>query len=204
MKPQRSDLYELGGKADFLNKKLGVTAAIFQIEQNNSFTYDDFGQIITGFQDAGSGRRIRGLEVSATGKITNDWEIYASYSYMGGKVTHSTNYRNNKAPQLPNNSLSVWSTYNVSSLVLKPNQGKLQAGGGVQYSSGYWSNEANTGRMPDNVSLNAMLSYDYERYHVQFNANNLTNHLNYASAFSASRAVPLSGRTFLGSVGLRF
>ncbi|NVN45293.1 TonB-dependent siderophore receptor [Asaia spathodeae] len=204
LKPQRSDLYELGGKADFLNKKLGVTAAIFQIEQNNSFTYDDFGQIITGFSDAGSGRRIRGLEVSATGKITNEWEIFASYSYMGGKVTHSTAYRGNKAPQLPNNSLSVWSTYNLSRFLLKPSQGKLSAGGGVQYSSGYWSNEANTGRMPDNVSLNAMLSYDYERYHVQFNANNLTNHLNYASAFSSSRAVPLSGRTFLGSIGLRF
>ncbi|GAB6853448.1 TonB-dependent siderophore receptor PiuA [Asaia astilbis] len=204
LKPQRSDLYELGGKADFLNKKLGVTAAIFQIEQNNSFTVDDFGQIITGFQDAGSGRRTRGLEVSATGKITNEWEIYGSYAYMGGKVTHSANYGGNKAPQLPHNSLSVWSTYNLSRLILKPSQGKLQAGGGVQYSSGYWTNEANTARMPDNVSLNMMASYDYDRYHVQFNANNLTNNLNYASAFSGSRAVPLSGRTFMGTIGLRF
>jgi len=54
------------------------------------------------------------------------------------------------------------------------------------------------------VSLNGMISYDISHYHVQFNANNLTNHRNYASAFSTSRAVPLSGRTFLGSVGLRF
>ncbi|GBQ99750.1 outer membrane siderophore receptor [Asaia lannensis NBRC 102526] len=204
LKPQRSDLYELGGKADFLNKRLGVTAAIFQIEQNNSFTYDDDGNIITGFQDAGSGRRIRGLEVSATGKLTKDWEIYGSYAYMGGKVTNSALYGGNRAPQLPANSLSVWSSYNLSRFVLRPDQGKLQAGGGVQYSSGYWSNEGRTGRMPENVSLNGMISYDISHYHVQFNANNLTNHRNYASAFSTSRAVPLSGRTFLGSVGLRF
>ncbi|WP_186807626.1 TonB-dependent receptor [Swaminathania salitolerans] len=204
LKPQRSDLYELGGKADFLDKRLGVTAAIFQIEQNNSFTYDDDGNILVGFQDAGSGRRIRGLEVSASGQITRDWEIYGSYAYMGGKVTNSRNYQDRKAPQLPDNSLSVWSTYDLSRLVLKPQQGSLKAGGGVQYASGYWANEANTGRMPANISVNAMLSYDYARYHMQFNANNLTNHLNYGSAFSTGRAVPTSGRTFLGSIGVRF
>jgi catecholate siderophore receptor len=204
LKPQRSDLFEVGGKADFFQKRLGVTAALFQINQNNSYTYDENGDILTGFQDAGTGRRIRGVELSATGKITRDWEIYAAYSYMGGKITHATTSEGNQAPQLPHNNLSIWSTYNLSDLMLRPGHGKLTAGGGVQYSSGYWADEANTARMPDNFSLNGMVSYQFGRYRVQFNANNLTNNLNYASAFSTSRAVPLSGRTFLGNIGMSF
>ncbi|QDH25872.1 TonB-dependent siderophore receptor [Neokomagataea tanensis] len=204
LKPQRSDLFELGSKVDFFNKRLGVTAGLFQINQNNSYTYDDNGNILVGFQDAGSGRRIRGVELSATGKITQDWDVYATYAYMRGKVTNSTTAYGKQAPQLPHNTLSVWSTYNLSRLILNVGQGVLKAGGGVQYSSAYWSNEANTGRMPNNFSLNGIVSYDYGRYHVQFNANNLTNHLNYGSAFSTSRAVPLSGRTFMGNVGINF
>ncbi|MCW2264936.1 catecholate siderophore receptor [Gluconobacter cerinus] len=204
LKPQRSDLFEVGSKLDFFNKRLGVTGALFQINQNNSYTYDDDGSIITGFQDAGTGRRIRGVELSATGKITQAWDIYATYAYMGGKVTNSATMYGNQAPQLPHNTFSVWSTYNLSHLVLRAGQGTLKAGGGAQYSSGYWANEANTARMPYNFSLNGIVSYDYSRYHVQFNANNLTNHLNYGSAFSSSRAVPMSGRTFMGSFGLNF
>ena len=204
LKPQRSDLFEVGSKLDFFNKRLGVTGALFQINQNNSYTYDDDGNIITGFQDAGTGRRIRGAELSATGKITQNWDLYATYAYMGGKVTHSATLHGNQAPQLPHNSFSVWSTYNLSHLVLRAGQGTLKAGGGAQYSSGYWANEANTARMPYNFSLNGIVSYDYGRYHVQFNANNLTNHLNYGSAFNTGRAVPMSGRTFMGSFGLNF
>ena len=204
LKPQRSDLFEVGTKMDFLNKHLGMTAALYQIEQNNSYTYDESGNIITGFQDAGTGREIRGAELSLTGKITKEWEIYAAYSYMGGKVTNSTTTDGKQAPQLPHNNFSVWTSYDLSPVLLKPGQGKLSVGGGAQYSSGYWANEANTARMPYNFSLNTMISYQYGRYHVQFNANNLSDHLNYASAFSTGRAVPQSGRTFMGNFGIGF
>lgn len=204
LKPQRSDLYELGGKADFLNGKLGITGALFQIEQNNAFTYDDFGQVIVGFQDSGSGRRIRGFELSATGRLTRDWNIYTTYAFMGGKVTHSALYHGNKSPQIPQNNISAWTTYDLTRFTLKSDQQKLVVGGGVQYATGYWTNEANTARMPDNVMLNAMVSYTYRRYQFQFNANNLTNHLNYASAFSTNRTVPRAGRTFLGTIGVTF
>ncbi len=204
LKPQRSDLFEVGTKMDFLHKRLGVTGALYQINQNNSYTYDDTGNIITGFQDAGTGRQTRGAELSVTGKITKDWEIYAAYSYMGGKVTNATTTQGKQAPQLPHNNFSVWTSYNLSPLLLRPGQGKLTVGGGAQYSSAYWADEANTARMPYNFSLNTMISYQYGRYHVQFNANNLSNHLNYASAFSSSRAVPQSGRTFMGNFGVGF
>ena len=47
------------------------------------------------------------------------------------------------------------------------------------------------------------ISYETDSYRVALNAYNLTDELNYGSTFS-TRAVPLSGRTVLVSVGTRF
>lgn len=206
LSPQRSDLFEFGSKADFLNKKLGTTLAFFQISENNSQYTDVNGDLTTGFGDAGSGRRIRGVELSATGKITDDWQVFASYSYMDGKVTHSATSNGKTAPQVPHNTMSVWSSYDLSRALLNPNWGDLKVGGGVQYASGYWAgpDTTNTARMPHNFNFNGMLSWEYRHYRVSFNANNITNHLNYASSFSGSRAVPAAGRTFIGNVGVTF
>ncbi|GEN63194.1 iron transport outer membrane receptor [Acetobacter oeni] len=204
--PQRSDLFEFGSKADFLHKHLGTTLAFFQISENNSYYYDTNGDLVTGFADQGSGRRIRGIELSLTGKITRNWQIYGSYSYMDGRVTHSAASGGNEAPQVSHNNFSLWTSYDLSRRILNDGWGQLKIAGGAQYASGYWSGPdvTNTARIPYTFSLNGMLSWEMKHYRVSFNANNLTNHLNYGSAFSTSRAVPLSGRTFLGNIGLTF
>lgn len=207
LSPQRSDLFEFGSKADFLHKRLGTTVSFFQISENNSRYYDVNGDMETGFADSGSGRRIRGVELSANGKLTRDWQVFASYSYMDGRVTHSSTGDNGKtAPQVPHNTMSVWSSYDLSRQLLNPEWGTLKISGGVQYSSGYWAgpDTANTARIPNTFLLNGMLSWDYKHYRVSFNANNITNKLNYASSFSGSRVVPASGRYFIGNIGVTF
>lgn len=207
LSPQRSDLFEVGNKSDFFHKRLGTTVAFFQISENNSRYYDVNGDMQTGFIDSGSGRRIRGVELSATGKITQNWQVFASYSYMDGIVTHSATGDNGKtAPQVPHNSMSVWSSYDLSHLILNPEWGTLKIGGGAQYSSAYWGGPSttNTGRIPHNFVLNGMVSWDLKHYRVSFNANNITNRLNYGSSFSGSRVVPAPGRYFIGNVGVTF
>lgn len=207
LSPQRSDLFEFGSKADFLHKRLGTTISFFQISETNSRYYDVNGDMSTGFGDSGSGRRIRGIELSANGKLTRDWQIFSSYSYMDGIVTHSAAGDNGRtAPQVPHNTVSIWSTYDLSRLVLNPKWGDLKIGGGVQYTSGYWAgpSTSNTARIPYTFNFNGMLSWDYKHYRVSFNANNITDNLNYASSFSTGRAVPASGRAFIGNIGVTF
>ncbi|NHO31362.1 TonB-dependent receptor [Acetobacter fallax] len=204
--PQRSDLFEFGSKADFFQKRLGATLSFFQINESNSFYYDENGDLITGFADQGSGRRIRGAELTLNGKITKNWQIFSSYSYMDGKVTNSATASGNEAPQVPHNNFSVWTSYDLTDRLLSKDWGRLKVAGGAQYASGYWAGPdvSNTARMPYNFSLNGTVSWELKHYRVSFNANNLTDHLNYASSFSSGRAVPLSGRTFLGNVGVSF
>ncbi|BBC81072.1 membrane protein [Acetobacter orientalis] len=90
--------------------------------------------------------------------------------------------------------------------MFKPESGHLKIAGGAQYASAYWSNGdfSNTARIPYQFSLNGMVSWEAKNYRISFNANNITDHLNYASSFSTSRAVPGPGRSFIGNVGLTF
>jgi catecholate siderophore receptor len=204
--PERADTVEIGTKLDFLNKRLGVTAALFQTRKSHSYTVDpDTGDLTPGFSDNGEGYRIRGVELGLSGKITSNWTANIAYAYYNGIVTEASAASSigKTAPGVSNNNVTVWTSYIVPHKLL-PLPGKLTVGGGLQYASGYWVDSANTARMPDNFSLDGMIGYEQGPYRVSLNLYNLTDHLNYQSAFSSVRAVPASRRTFLLSAGVTF
>ncbi len=203
--PEKTDLYEVGGKADFFSGRLGVNGALFQIEKSNTYSVDPAtGTVTDGFSEAGLGTRIRGFEAGVSGKVTEGWSVYASYAYLDGEIRESrTNAAvvGNEAPNVPKHNASLWSTYEFAPGVVP---GKVMVGGGIQYASEYWADSANTGRVPETVSLDSVVSYEINNLSLALNAYNLTDHRNYASAFNASRAVPASGRTFMLTAGVTF
>ena len=77
LKPEETVNYELGTKWDVFHDRLSLTAAIFRTEKKNtrvltdSFTYENAGE-----------SRVDGLELSASGKITAKWQVFAGYTYM--------------------------------------------------------------------------------------------------------------------------
>jgi catecholate siderophore receptor len=204
--PERSDSLEAGFKLDLLNKRVGLTGAVFQIKKSNSYTIDpDTGTVASGFSDSGEGYRIRGVEMGLTGHITSNWSANLAYSHLDGKVTYSSTATSigKEAPGVPHDNLTLWTSYDVPQNLLSL-PGRLSVGGGVQYASAYWVDSANTGRIPSTVAVNAMLSYKLNKYRISLNAYNLTNHLNYSSYFGTTRAVPTSGRTFTLNIGTTF
>jgi catecholate siderophore receptor len=204
--PERADTVEVGTKLDFLNKRLGVTAALFQTQKSHSYTVDpDTGELSPGFSDNGEGYRIRGVELGLTGWITNNWSANIAYAYLNGTVTEASAATSigKTAPGVSNNNVTLWTSYIVPHTLLSL-PGKLTVGGGMQYASGYWVDSANTARMPNNFSLDGMIGYEQGPYRISLNLYNLTDHLNYQSAFSSVRAVPASRRTFLLSAGVTF
>ena len=202
--PEQTDLYEIGGKADFLNGRLGVSGAIFQAEKTNTYSVDPAtGTVTDGFSEAGLGVRIRGFEASISGKLTEGWSVYTNYAYLTGKVTESrTNPAlvGHAAPNVPKHNGSLWTTYEFDA----GSVGKFTVGGGMQVASEYWTDSANTGRLPYTFSADALVSYEFRNVSVALNGYNLTDHRNYTSAFNASRAVPASGRTVMLTTGLTF
>jgi catecholate siderophore receptor len=99
----------------------------------------------------------------------------------------------------------MWTTYDISTLGRRwwNLPGKITIGGGITVDDGYFPASDNITRIPGSFSLDALVSYETDNYRVAINAYNLTDELNYDSAFS-TRAVPLSGRTVLVSLGTRF
>jgi catecholate siderophore receptor len=55
--------------------------------------------------------------------------------------------------------------------------------------------------IPRTLEFDTVATYDIDRYHVQFNINNLSDELNYTQSFG-NRGTPSAGRTFIVSVGV--
>ncbi|RZT30765.1 TonB-dependent receptor [Cupriavidus agavae] len=204
--PERADTVEIGAKLDLLERRLGVTGALFQIRKANAYTIDPAtGEVTNGFGESGEGRLIRGVELGANGWLTPAWSVSLAYAYLDGEVSNATLQAlvGNVAPGVPHHNLSLWTTYTVPH-TLVPLPGKLTMGGGIRYASGYWADSANTAQVPDTLSLDAMVSYEQGKYRISLNGYNLTDSRNYSSSFNASRAVPASGRTVLVNVGMTF
>lgn len=205
LKPEESDLYEIGGKVSVLDGQLGLAAALFRVDKSNSFDVDPVtGGLILGALDAGEKRRVEGFEFTVTGRLTENWSLLAGYTHLKGTVRSGTS-RGNVAPYVPENAFTMWTTYDVTPIMrpLWGLPGKITVGGGVSFDDGYFPASDNTTRIPGTFSLDALVSYETDSYRLAVNAYNLTDELNYGAAFN-TRAVPVSGRTVLVSAGMRF
>ncbi|RZG74862.1 catecholate siderophore receptor Fiu [Acinetobacter wuhouensis] len=114
-KPQETHNYEVGTKWDLLNDKLAVNAAAYYTVNENQFTQD----AIT-LESVQEGKTIvKGVELSAVGKLTDAWNISAGIAHMKteqedqisvnattGVVTKTDNVR-----WSPEWTASLWSTY---------------------------------------------------------------------------------------------
>ncbi|WP_336489911.1 TonB-dependent receptor [Methylobacterium nigriterrae] len=205
LKPEESDLYEIGGKVSVLGGRLGLAAALFRVDKSNSFDVDPVtGGLVLGALDAGERRRVDGFEASVTGNLTAEWSILAGYTHLEGAVLSGAN-RGRVAPYVPANAFTLWTTYDLTALARSwwNLPGRVTVGGGVTFDDGYFPASDNITRIPGSFSLDGLLAYETDAYRVAVNVYNLTDELNYGATFS-TRAVPLSGRTVLVSLGTRF
>ncbi len=105
---------------------------------------------------------------------------------------------------MPDNSFSIWTTYNLSESIIS-GPGKWTVGGGILYQAEMFSanNSANTYVIPELFSLDAMIAYELDGWRFAVNGYNLTDELNYDQSFN-NRATPSAGTTAVFSVGKKF
>ncbi|HIC2068366.1 TPA: TonB-dependent receptor [Raoultella ornithinolytica] len=203
MKPETATTYEVGGKWSLLNDRLGLTAALFRINKGNTHYTDSTTGLQTSTDDKD---RVQGLELGLTGKITQDWDIQASYSNTHSKVVYTSTASSigNPMPYVSKNNAALWTTYDVTRLFHGQLPGDLTFGGGLNYRSQYYLDNAMTMRIPAATTVDAMASYDIDRYHFALNVTNLTNKLTYSAAFANGYATPVAGRTISLTAGINF
>ena len=109
LRPERFTNYEIGAKWDALDR-LSLTAAAYRLDRTNTRATDpsDPSRVIqTGAQ------RSRGVELNASGSVTDRWEIAAGAALQKAKIVSATSASPEGAtiPLVPEASLSIWNKY---------------------------------------------------------------------------------------------
>ena len=204
--PEKSRNLELGAKLDWLDGKLSTRAALFRTEKTNERTTDsDFAG--SSFLLSGK-RHSQGLEVDVVGRLTSQWEVYLSYSYIPkatiDKVGSTGTYgiAGSRVGLTPKQSGAVWISYQATP--------KFRIAGGAHGTSenrplqGGSGAASVTASVPGYVVGDLMAEYKFTPdLYAQVNVNNVANKL-YGDQLYPAFAIAGAPRTVLFTVGARF
>lgn len=121
---QKARTAEVGTKWNFFDDALLFTAAIYDTEVTNEIVQDPVD--LQYFQ---SGRkRVRGIEISAVGRLTDAWSISTGFTTMDAQVLEGPGVTTDGSRDLaytPRRAFTTWTTYAFDS--------GLTVGGGARY-----------------------------------------------------------------------
>ncbi|QDP00254.1 TonB-dependent receptor [Thalassotalea sp. PS06] len=162
---------EIGLKWDFA-QGLSFTAAVFENEQKSPQVSDNDSSKLDVIES-----EISGFELQLAGQLTDDWSLSVNYSNLEGE-----NGSTGKTPrELPENTFSVWSTYQVTHA--------FGFGLGAIYQDDSFIDNGNTRVLPSYTRVDASAYYDVsDELRVQLNIENLTDELYFPNAHSTHQA----------------
>lgn len=185
--PVTSTIDEVGVKADVIDQKLSLNAALFRIKKDGD--YENRGTTAAPDYVPVGTTQVQGFEIGATGRITPQWSIFGGYAYLESKVLDSLNVANigHELGMTPKNSFSLFTTYDLDS--------RWTIGGGAFYVDSRWTSVSNDARIPAYWRFDAMASYKVDKnLTMQVNIYNIADTRYYETAAGAGFAVPGAGR----------
>lgn len=207
LQPQESKNFELGTKWEVLNGRLSLNAAVFQSKMNNARVTTPDGSS----QNVGR-KKLKGLELGFSGKLSNAWQVFGGYTYLDGVVadngylnvgtTASPNYvvspyNGNVFPTTPKHSASLWTSYAFNK--------EFSAGIGMNYVDKVYANINNTKYAPSYTRFDAMASYNLNKnVSFQLNIQNLGDKLYFDRVSSPHYAGVGAGRSASLTANLKF
>ncbi|WP_261536293.1 TonB-dependent siderophore receptor [Burkholderia multivorans] len=174
-KPTRGRQIEAGLRWQPPGKNLMLNAAIYQINQTNGITPALPTQDPGGTKSVQTGEvRARGIELSATGKVTPNLSLIASYAYQDVKVVQANDATLNNWPvdiPRPRQMASLWAdwTWHTGPLA------GFGLGGGVRYQSASAGAADNSLTVSSYTLIDAAVHYDVRNWRFAVNATNLFN-----------------------------
>lgn len=163
--PVTGKSYEVGLKSEWLNKKLNTSVSAFKIYQDNLAEAN--GYIGTTAVYKGTDTSSRGVELEASGDITNNLQASLSYTVLSIKGDDGENART----YVPRRMIQASSTWRV------PGVEQLKLGGSVIWKSDMSTTESGfVIRQKDYALLNLMARYEINKqFSTSLNLNNVTN-----------------------------
>jgi catecholate siderophore receptor len=204
LSPEFNRSYELGTKWDLNQGRLSVRADIFRTTKDNARESSPTNSLL--YVLAGT-QRVDGAEAVVIGRITPQWKVLSSYTYMHSEVVNSQFYPaavGFKLANVPDNLFNFWTTYQP-----RP---KLVLGAGSNFVDSRTASstvplDPTTGlikQVPSYLIFSAMSSYSLgEHASLQANVFNLTNR-NYIDQIHPAHLVPGAGTSGLFGLNFKF
>ncbi len=197
--PQKAHTYELGTKW-MLASQLSLNLALFRTVVSNEIT----GSAAEGYFQDGE-KQVEGVEISAIGNITENWNLSLGFLHQNAKVTEGSTVTADGTPNLtytPENAFTSWTTYRFPF--------GLTLGGGMRYTGGLHRGTDGAVGTPAYTKSwtvwDAVASYPVNDFlTLRLNGYNLFDKQYVASINkSGYRYTPGTPRTFLLSADFRF
>ncbi|NJK51695.1 MAG: TonB-dependent siderophore receptor [Leptolyngbyaceae cyanobacterium SU_3_3] len=192
--------YEVGVKADFLDGRLSTTLAAYHLTKTNVITPNpDPVLAAQGFSIQTGEQRSQGIELDIAGEILPGWKVIGSYTYTDAEVTKDNSTPvGNRLANVPENQVSLWTTYEIQ-------RGDLKGLGlGLFYVGERRADLANETILRDYLRTDASLFYRRGGFRAALNVRNLFD-INYVEqsfgTLSATRGKPF---TIVGSLSWEF
>lgn len=199
--PEKSRNFEIGAKWDLFDNRATLNAALFRSEKYNERNTDPDSAAT---QALLSGKRhATGVELSAAGRITPDWEVFYNHTWIPSARIDQSNValsatgtgaqvQGDRPALTPKHSLSLWSTYRVAP--------QWRVGLGMTYRGEQNPEGARTVLASAFTVWDGMVEYVVdEKTTVKFNVSNITDKL-YADALYRGFYTPGAPRKLMLSV----
>jgi iron complex outermembrane receptor protein len=204
--PETATQKEVGMKADFMDRKVGVLLSIYDIARSNVIEpVPNVFDPVTGIQVyRGLANKSQGVELSLNYQPVANWQNQIGISYNDAKVTHSaaTNLVDAQLANAPRQSANFWTRYNFTSGGLRG----FGVGFGVIYTGEQnlvLDNRASVKlTIPSVTRADLALYYKWRHYDFAVNIYNLTDKSYIAGGDAATDVVPGAPRKI--NVSMRF
>ncbi|KRG67998.1 catecholate siderophore receptor Fiu [Pseudoxanthomonas dokdonensis] len=199
--PQEARTAEIGSKWNLLGEKLLLSTAIYRTELTNEIVQDPIDAL---YYQTGR-KRVQGIEISAVGRLTDNWSLSTGYTTMDARVVEGSTITADGTNQLtytPDKAFTAWTTYAFPS--------GLTVGGGARYSGPMKRGSDGAIGTPayteDYWVLDAVVSYAFSsNFDLRLNAYNLLDE-DYVASINKSgyRYNPGAPRSLLLTADFRF
>lgn len=201
-KPETGLGYEAGVKAELLDKRLGITAAVFDITKQNVLATDPTDP--SGSRQVQAGEvRSQGFDINISGAITPEWRVIGGYAYIDAEVTKDTTIPvGARLQNIPMHNLGLWSVYEFGSGPLKG----LGFGGGVNAVSDRAGSATNDGfLMPAYAKVDLLGYYKLtDAAKLSLNIYNLLDKEYYERALGPLRVMPGQPLSAVAALSVKF
>ena len=199
--PQTAKTYEIGAKARWFGGMFGTTAALFRTDSANITVSDPDDPTLQ--ELPGSNQRVQGVELTASGYITETFEINANYTFIDPEITASATPGEvgKQIPGAARNTANLWMVYEPGDV--------WRFGTGLNYVGHRYADPQNTANVPGYVLWNAMVSYQLtDAVKLQLNIQNIMDTTYFTGAYfsdpTENHVLPGQGRVVTLNTGVSF